>query len=174
MISERAPSRRGVPAKPPPSVWPGVLVGAALGAVVGVASLFVPLGAPPPASSTAASTSSSTAPSGRKPSVSPSGSASAAPAENETDYLHRAQDLLAASPAEALALAEAHPVKYPDGKLGQEREMIAIRSLAALGRKAEARARARLFLTLFPASPYRERLETLLPGVGKPESEPAP
>lgn len=84
-------------------------------------------------------------------------------AETEADYLRRAQGQMSAAPAQALALAEAHPLRYPDGRLGQEREMIAIGALAGLGRSAEARARAEVFLALFPSSAHRRRLLVLVP-----------
>lgn len=174
MASVRDPRRGRVPSRALPSVWPGVAVGAALGAVVGAVTLLVPAGRTVPAGALTAAApagTASAAPTGSA-STAPAGSASAAPAESESDYLHRAQDMIAASPAEALALAEAHPLRYPEGKLGQEREMIAIRALAGLGRKAEARARARVFVTLFPGSPYRGRIEALLPDLGATEKSP--
>ena len=71
-------------------------------------------------------------------------------------------------------MAEAYPQKYPGGKLGQERELIAIEALSALGRTAEARARAKLFLTLFPDSAHRRRLEVLIPDLVTPDKPAQP
>jgi hypothetical protein len=100
--------------------------------------------------------------------------ASASPDESEADYLRRAHAQIGSAPGQALAMAEAYPQRYPGGKLGQEREMIAISALAALGRTAEARARAKVFLTLFPESAHRRRLEVLLPDLAGPEKNLEP
>jgi hypothetical protein len=197
------PSGGGAPPSGPPAMWPGIVVGAALGVVVGAASLFIPESSPPAPSSGVAAASSparlvvpvsaSAAPKAPAPSASNAMSAasaagrpaasSAAPSaepaatplliegESEVDFLRRAH---LAPPAEALAMAEAHPRRYPDGRLGQEREMIAIASLGAMGRKDEARARGRLFLTLFPDSTHRRRLEVLVPDLAVTSNPQAP
>ena len=52
--------------------------------------------------------------------------------------------------------------RYPGGALVQEREVIAISALAAMGRSGEARARAQRFLAAFPRSAHRRRLEVLV------------
>jgi len=53
--------------------------------------------------------------------------------------------------------------RFPHGRLVQEREVVAIDALAALGRSAAMRARAQAFLERFPESPYaahvRQNLE---------------
>lgn len=54
--------------------------------------------------------------------------------------------------AEALAAAERHTSEYPDGVLAEEREALAIKALVGLGRRDEARARARRFETRYPRS----------------------
>lgn len=95
-------------------------------------------------------------------------SPSASPAEAEADYLRRAHAQISSSPAQALSLAEAHPLRYPDGKLGQEREMIVIGALAALGRTSEAESRARAFIARFPDSAHRRRLEVMVPSLAEP------
>ncbi|WP_437958328.1 hypothetical protein WME76_00865 [Sorangium sp. So ce119] len=82
-------------------------------------------------------------------------------AEAEVHLLQRAQDALAVDPGSALALTDEHARRFPAGALGQEREFIAIRALLALGRAAEARARAASLLERFPGSAYRGRLESL-------------
>jgi hypothetical protein len=186
MNSQRDPLHGGASSRPMPSVLPGILVGAALGTVVGTAMLLVSLGGGSTAGgaatgahrASASSAGATSAPAGGSAAATTtpagtataagSGAAAAGTAESESEYLHRAQDRIAAAPAEALTLAEGHPTRFPDGKLGQEREMIAIRALSGLGRKPEARARARLFVTLFPESPYRKRIETLVGDLGDP------
>lgn len=52
--------------------------------------------------------------------------------------------------AEALAAVDRHSRDYPDGVLVEEREAIAIKALVALGRRDDARARARTFEQRFP------------------------
>src|SRR5262249_6285016 len=52
----------------------------------------------------------------------------------------------------ALAALETHPARYPAGVLGEEREALAVRVLAALGRATEARERGRAFLRKYPNS----------------------
>ena len=53
--------------------------------------------------------------------------------------------LAGGAPAEALAAAERHARSYPNGALAEEREVMAIRALVALGRRSEARVRATEF-----------------------------
>jgi hypothetical protein len=62
------------------------------------------------------------------------------------------------SPSRALALADEGHRLFPGGTLYQDREAIAIRSLATLGRMGEARARGSAFVTRFPRSPYAEQI----------------
>jgi hypothetical protein len=56
------------------------------------------------------------------------------------------------SAAEALEATTRHEHDYPAGLLVEEREAIAIRALAALGRRDEANARADAFAQRFPRS----------------------
>lgn len=53
---------------------------------------------------------------------------------------------------EALAAADRHAATYPDGALVEEREAIAIKALVALGRRDEARGRARELERKYPNS----------------------
>ncbi|WP_437479388.1 hypothetical protein WME75_33405 [Sorangium sp. So ce1014] len=98
---------------------------------------------------------------GAPPSASPPSAGAAEEAETEVQLLHRAQDALATDAGSALALTVEHARRFPTGALGQEREIIAIRALLALGRAGEARARAASLLERFPGSAYRGRLESL-------------
>ncbi|WP_437307145.1 hypothetical protein [Sorangium sp. So ce388] len=110
------------------------------------------------------------APSGEAPpSASPPPAVAAGEAETEVQLLYRAQGALAADAGSALALTVEHARRFPTGALGQEREIIAIRALLALGRAAEARARAASLLERFPGSAYRGRLESL--GLEEPFSK---
>jgi hypothetical protein len=61
--------------------------------------------------------------------------------------------------AGALDAVERHKTKYPRGQLAEERELIAVQALATLGRKDDARARARAFRRSFPASILRPAVD---------------
>jgi hypothetical protein len=122
--------------------------------------------------STASSIVRADGPPGDPPSLAESGSPApaaapdvAADTETEAHLLQRAQSALGADPGGALALAGDHARRFPGGSLGQERELIAVTALVALGRRPEAQARAAALLERFPGSAYRGRLESL--GLGK-------
>lgn len=83
--------------------------------------------------------------------------------EGESALVRRAQEALASSPARALKLADEHLARHPGGMFAQEREVIAISALVALGRASEARRRASAFLSAHPRSAYRPRVEALVP-----------
>jgi hypothetical protein len=53
---------------------------------------------------------------------------------------------------DALAAADRHAREYPEGALAEERDAIAIRALAALGRRPEAKTRAAAFERRYPKS----------------------
>ena len=89
-------------------------------------------------------------------------STAAADTPSELELLRGARLALKSSPAEALRLAEQHRSSYPAGKLSQERELIAISALAALGRRTAALVRAASFERAFPTSPYRKQIGELL------------
>jgi hypothetical protein len=64
----------------------------------------------------------------------------------------------------ALAAAREHERRFPDGVLAQEREAMAVRALALLGRTSDARARADRFRTRFPRSVLLPAIEASLAG----------
>jgi len=76
--------------------------------------------------------------------------------------LNGAQDALRSNPSEALAKANEHRRRYPDGLLAQEREVIAVEALEKLGRGAEADQRANAFVKRYPGSSHISRLSTLV------------
>lgn len=86
----------------------------------------------------------------------------AAALPTELELLRGARLALKGSPAEALRLVEQHRASYPSGKLTQERELIAISALVALGRRTAALSRATSFEQAFPSSPYRKQIGELL------------
>jgi hypothetical protein len=69
-----------------------------------------------------------------------------------------AQRALASDPERALAHAQRHRQRFPDGHYAQEREVIAIDALLELQRFAVAQRRARAFLQKYPGSSYRTRV----------------
>lgn len=153
----------------------GVLsVGAALAGVGYVATRPGPV--PPEARAPIATIAISAAPSAvvapapLAPTTAPSASAakpavqtSAAPAPSrpEIEILKEAQAALASNPARALSLCDEHARSHPKGSLGQEREMVRIQALIALGRTTEARAIADAFKKRNPTSAYAQRLDAM-------------
>lgn len=88
-----------------------------------------------------------------------------APAESEISLLQAAKAALRDDPAAALALADRHARRFAVGALAQEREVIAIEALVALGRADDARDRGARFERDFPQSAHRLRVESLLRAV---------
>lgn len=94
----------------------------------------------------------------------------ATPRARATDALLDEQRLLARARAaladgqstQALAYLQRHAVMYPRGKLGEEREAMAVRVLVRLGRLSQARERARAFLVKYPQSIQRPVVEGTL------------
>jgi hypothetical protein len=82
-------------------------------------------------------------------------------AQAEHTLLLEARRRTESEPAAALALVDDHARRFPKSELRQERELIALDALIALGRFSEARARARSFRQMFPGSAHVRRLEAL-------------
>jgi hypothetical protein len=81
----------------------------------------------------------------------------------ESDMLAAARAKLAGGdPRGALAEITRLGSQFPRGRLLQEREVVAIDSLEALGDNEGARARSTAFLRLFPGSPYAAHLRRIL------------
>jgi hypothetical protein len=130
-------------------------------------AVTAPAPAPPIPSASAVA-----APPAPRPSVAtsaPAASGEPAPAGDalaeEVALLDRARAALGGNPAEALALTEAHAARHPAGKLGMEREMVAIDALRRLGRTGEARARGEAMLARAQGGLYEERVRKLLEGM---------
>ena len=81
---------------------------------------------------------------------------------SEIELLRDARLALKQAPARALEFVEAHARAYPGGKLTQERELMGISALVALGRRTAALSRGARFQHDFPSSPYRDQVEQLL------------
>lgn len=83
----------------------------------------------------------------------------------EMELLGPAQDALrGGDPTRALALATQHADVHPTGLMTEEREAIAIEALARLDRLDHATTRLARFVTRYPQSGYRARLERLVTG----------
>ena len=98
------------------------------------------------------------------PSQLPGEAAIAEKSETEVSYLRRARAALKSDPAQALELANGHPLRFPHGALDQEREVVAIDALVRLGRRGESRARADAFRARYPSSAHLTRLDALVGG----------
>lgn len=81
---------------------------------------------------------------------------------SEIELLRDARLALHSSPERALELTDEHRRLYPHGKMTQERELIAVSALVALGRRAAALSRAASFERQYPTSPYRKQMGDLL------------
>lgn len=157
------------PAKPTAiaiTIGPSAIApGEAVGATTAPAATVAPSAAAP-AKSAATTPRASTSSSAEAAVDSAPGSLGASPPPadlaTEAHLLSLAQAELGANPAKALALTEEHVRKFPGGSLGQEREVVAIQALKNLGRTGEARARVERFLSSFPGSAHRRRIEALL------------
>ena len=84
------------------------------------------------------------------------------PDETELELLSRARREVTSNPSAALALAERHRTEFPSGRLGEEREVIAIEALARAGQLESARSRYVQFARRYGSSVHRKRLEALL------------
>ena len=84
----------------------------------------------------------------------------APPALSEAELLEQARSALKSDPARALARANEHRKRFPGGVLVQEREVIAIKALRALGRDAEADSRTAAFEKAFPGSAFQRKLKS--------------
>jgi hypothetical protein len=60
----------------------------------------------------------------------------------------------------SLGSLRAHERRFPSGALVEEREALAVKTLAALGRGAEARARAERFRATYPSSLFLPSVES--------------
>ena len=97
------------------------------------------------------------------PTTSTAAATASTPAASENELLDHAHDaLLHHDAAKALALTDEHAKTYPKGVLAEERELLAIEALVALGRRDAANERAAAFRTTYPTSTYGARLDSIL------------
>jgi hypothetical protein len=136
-----------------------------------------PAALPPPSAPSTVETAAPQLPTSasvRAATPAPAPAKSADEGESEIRLLQRAQDALGSSPARALQVTNEHITRFPRGVLVQEREVIAISALRALGRTSEARARAARFLAAYPRSAHRRRLEVLIGDLSHKDTPGAP
>ena len=78
---------------------------------------------------------------------------------SELKLLTHARRVVRSAPDRALALTREHAKHYPNGLFSEEREVVAIDALHALGQHAAAAKRAKRFARAYPLSVHRGRLE---------------
>jgi hypothetical protein len=81
---------------------------------------------------------------------------------DELTLLVRARRVLDLDPQRAYALTEQHRQSHRRGVLSEERELLAIEALLALGQRPAAEARARQFARRFPDSVHARKLALIL------------
>jgi len=113
------------------------------------------LAAPAPTAPAPASPVSVQPPEDSKPAAKPAPAAQL----SEAELLEQARSALKSDPARALTRANEHRSRFPGGVLVQEREVIAIKALRALGRSAEADRRMEAFEKAFPGSAFQRKLK---------------
>jgi len=84
--------------------------------------------------------------------------------EDELGLLEHANQVLDRDPALALALTRECHRRFPDGSLGQEREVGEIAALTLLHRPDEAKRAGARFLRKYPRSAYASKVRGLLGG----------
>jgi len=95
--------------------------------------------------------------------VQPSATQSEPSLAAEVKALDRAREAMESDdPATALKQLEAYQRKYSAGTLGQEAAVLRIEALAKAGKTARARAAAAAFLAQYPASPYAQRVRSVV------------
>lgn len=125
----------------------------------------LPLAPAPPNSEPAPepATPPPTAPSARPPATPASAhGAEASPSTlaRESEIIEKGRTALARGrAADALAAVDEHKRLFPRGRLGEERDELAIRALRFAGRSDEANARAKEFAKTYPSSIYLGTIE---------------
>lgn len=82
----------------------------------------------------------------------------------EHRLLRSARTALPTTPTRTLAKVREHARRFPSGVLAEEREMLRVSALAAIGRSADARRAADSFRSRWPRSAYARRVEELAAG----------
>lgn len=80
---------------------------------------------------------------------------------SELQLIERAQLSLVRAPEQTLRILETHRARFPDGVFSEEREVLRMDALSALGRVEEARVIAKRFVARYPQSVHRAHAEGL-------------
>jgi hypothetical protein len=94
------------------------------------------------------------------PALEPPPEPASASKRSEVELLLEARRLAVRDPKGAQRLLEQHAVRFPDGVLSPEREVLAIEVLRALGQTAAAEQRLRAFRARYPNSMHLRRLSS--------------
>jgi hypothetical protein len=114
--------------------------------------------APLPSSAPADGSTPTPAPS---PTPTPTASHASPEVDEEVRLVGLAYSLLRdGAPARALAVLEEHERRFPDGKLAELRKVTRVLALCQSGRVADARTERDRFLSLYPRSPYSNRVRS--------------
>lgn len=79
----------------------------------------------------------------------------------EEALLEKARALLRANPTQALPHLREHLRRFPEGQLGEERELLRVRASTAKGDLVEARSLAKRFMETYPDSASRREMEKI-------------
>jgi len=160
------PGNEPVPGAPAADI--GSSNGASVGSTAPLATASLPVASAAPGGGRSSDAADAAPGGGRGPDAARAASAggrssdaAAASIETEAALLQRARQALVSDPSRSLALVEQHRRLYPRGMLSQERELLAVKALVALGRADSARSRADAFVTAYPGSAYRDRVESV-------------
>ncbi len=133
-----------------------------------------PLPSPAPADRATPSFASGPAPApapapASAPAPSPAASHASPEVDEEVRLVGLAYSLLRdGAPARALAVLEEHERRFPDGKLAELRKVTRVLALCQSGRTADARSERDRFLSLYPRSPYSNRVRSACSDPGSP------
>jgi hypothetical protein len=100
--------------------------------------------------------------------------ASAPPLADEVEIERRLLDdaraaLVQGDATACLVILDRDLAQHPEGKLSEEREALAVRTLFILGRRDEARERANRFVSRYPSSLMRPAVEAAIGEAGAPQ-----
>lgn len=144
------------------STAPVVVAPSAQGPVIApVAPVLAPIAQPSPVATPSAQPSALSGSVGGAHSLS-GGTLSEPPEQRETNALEQVFTVVGSDPSRAMAMLDAFDREFPRGRLRDEREFLGVLALDRLGRRDEARTRARALLQRSPSGIYAPRLRRLL------------
>ncbi|HEY8924174.1 MAG TPA: hypothetical protein VIU64_07315 [Polyangia bacterium] len=162
VATRSAPSRAGssLGERPVPRVAPAPAAASGSFALTRELSMPAPLTAAPTSAPAPVAPLASGRSRSRPAPSRPTGRAPSSSLE-ELRLLDLADAAVQSDPSLALRLTEQHARRYPNGLLGDERDVIEIAALVRLGRREPARAKASSFLRAHPGSAYAAKVRAL-------------